>query len=82
MEQTVNYIENYNYVINTVVLIENKSRCNKLAVARKVCGWWMGNYWIQFVVALDKINGHYRLANVTITATHTSFSLYSQHNII
>ena len=37
---------------------------------------------IQFVVVLDKINGHYKLANVTITAAHTSFSLYSQHNYI
>ena len=41
----INNTENYNYVINIFVLVENK--CNsrkKLAVARKACGWWTGNY--------------------------------------
>ena len=51
MEQTVNNIENYNYVINIFVLMENKSNNRK--------SWqWLGRHagsgWetIQFVVAL------------------------------
>ena len=39
MEQTINNID---YVINIFVLIENNRKM--LAVARKACGWWMGNY--------------------------------------
>ena len=52
MEQTVNSIENFNYVVNIFVLLENK--CND-----RKCWRWLGGHadsgWetmIQFVVAL------------------------------
>ena len=45
MEQTVNNIEIINYVITIFVLIENKyNNRKKLAVTRKACGQWTGNY--------------------------------------